>query len=75
MKKPDLDVIEGKKLYNKLLNTHICSHCKKPTIERCLSMFSNDVICLECKEAEKKYPEYKSIVGLILKEAGFRNKK
>lgn len=39
----------------------LCDRCKEPTNNiTTQSMFNEDVICMKCKEEEKKDPEYKA---------------
>lgn len=38
--------------------SQICDRCHKATIARIMSMFNTDMICPECKEAERKHPLY-----------------
>lgn len=41
----------------------ICDRCGKPLNGmRIMSMFNEDCICMECKEAERKKPEYTAAV-------------
>lgn len=35
-----------------------CDRCGKPLIVRIMSMMNDDCLCPECKEAEKKLPNY-----------------
>ena len=65
----DDDVEYGLKIYNKMVNTKVCQRCKKPTREKCLSLLNNEIICLECKEKEMKFPEYKVTQNQICDEA------
>lgn len=41
--------------------TH-CDRCGAPLTVRIMSMFNEDVICMECKEKERKHPDYKKAV-------------
>ncbi len=36
----------------------ICQRCHKPTATTIMSMFNTDMICPQCKEAERKHPMY-----------------
>ncbi len=36
----------------------ICDRCHKTTTTRIMSMFNMDMICPECKQAERKHPLY-----------------
>ena len=36
-----------------------CDHCRNTTASTIMSMFNNDNICADCKEAERKRPDYK----------------
>lgn len=36
-----------------------CCRCGKKLVSRTMSMFNEDIICLECKEEERKHPMYK----------------
>ena len=36
-----------------------CKRCQKETNCFTMSMFNTQEICMDCKEAEKKHPEYK----------------
>ena len=48
---------------DRMFNVKICDRCKKPiTGARIMSMYNNDVICMNCKDAEKKRPDYKEAV-------------
>ena len=41
----------------------ICDRCGKPLSSgRIMSMFNEDVLCMDCYEAEKKDPDYKKAV-------------
>ena len=43
------------------MNKSICDRCGDPTNGvTTMSMFNEDVICMSCKEKEKKDPEYKA---------------
>lgn len=43
------------------MNKSICDRCGEPTNGvTTMSMFNEDVICMSCKEKEKKDPEYKA---------------
>lgn len=35
-----------------------CDRCGKPTAVRIMSMFNTDMICMDCKDKEKKHPRY-----------------
>jgi hypothetical protein len=40
-----------------------CDRCHKPTNgTTIMSMYNNDVICMSCKDAEKKRDDYKTAV-------------
>ncbi len=39
-----------------------CQRCGKETICTIMSMFNTQMICLDCKDAEKKHPDYKAAV-------------
>ena len=40
-----------------------CDRCGKPLNGiRIMSMFNEDCLCMDCKEAERKKPEYRSAV-------------
>ena len=42
------------------MHREFCDRCGKPTNNlTIMSMFNNDIICMDCKEAERKLPEYK----------------
>jgi len=36
----------------------ICHRCRKKTNIHTMSMFNEDEICMACKDAEKKHPDY-----------------
>jgi hypothetical protein len=41
------------------MNKSICDRCGEPTNGvTIMSIFNEDIICMPCKEAEKKDPEY-----------------
>ena len=40
----------------------LCERCGKGAIARIMSMFNTQMICLECKEAEKQDPRYAEAV-------------
>lgn len=43
------------------MNKSICDRCGEPTNGvTTMSMFNEDVICMSCKDKEKKDPEYKA---------------
>lgn len=43
------------------MNKDICDRCKGSTNNSTtMSIFNEDVICMDCKEKEKKDPEYKA---------------
>ncbi len=43
------------------MNKSVCDRCGKPTGgHTIMSMFNNDVICMNCKEEEKNDPEYEA---------------
>ena len=43
------------------MNKSICDRCGEPTNGvTTMSMFNEDVICMDCKDKEKKDPEYKA---------------
>jgi hypothetical protein len=35
-----------------------CDRCNQPTVVRIMSMFNLDMICMDCKDKEKKHPRY-----------------
>jgi len=37
-----------------------CDRCHKQTYIHTMSMFNTDTICMECKTAERKRPDYKA---------------
>ena len=37
-----------------------CDRCDKPTNITIMSMFNAQMICMDCKGAERKLPEYKA---------------
>ena len=39
-----------------------CDRCGAPLTVRILSMYNEDVICMECKEKERKRPDYREAV-------------
>jgi len=39
-----------------------CERCGNEAIARIMSMFNTEMICLDCKEAEKKDPRYEQAV-------------
>lgn len=36
----------------------ICDRCKKPTNASIMSMFNTEILCMDCKDKEKKHPDY-----------------
>lgn len=36
-----------------------CVRCGKETVSHTMSMFNTDIICIECADEEKTFPEYK----------------
>jgi len=36
-----------------------CHRCRKETRTTTMSMFNEDVLCMDCKEKEKNHPKYK----------------
>ena len=43
------------------MNKHTCDRCEGPTNNTTtMSIFNTDVICMNCKDSEKKDPEYKA---------------
>ena len=40
-----------------------CDRCRKETNVHIMSMFNTDEICMECKDAERKRPDYKDAVA------------
>ena len=36
-----------------------CDRCGKETQATIMSMFNQDIICMDCKEQEKQRPDYK----------------
>lgn len=40
------------------MDTH-CHRCRKETQITTMSMFNEDVLCMDCKEKEKQHPDYK----------------
>ena len=43
------------------MRREICDRCKQPPINSTTikSMFNQDVLCMGCKDTEKKHPKYK----------------
>ena len=39
-----------------------CDRCGAPLTVRIMSMFNEDVICMECKKKERKRPDYSEAV-------------
>ena len=39
-----------------------CDRCGGPLTVRIMSMFNEDVICMDCKEKERKRPDYREAV-------------
>ena len=39
-----------------------CDRCGTPLTVRIMSMFNEDVICMACKEKERKRPDYREAV-------------
>ena len=39
-----------------------CDRCGAPLTVRIMSMFNEDVICMECKEKERQRPDYREAV-------------
>ena len=39
-----------------------CDRCGAPLTVRIMSMFNEDVICMACKEKERKRPDYREAV-------------
>jgi hypothetical protein len=37
----------------------ICKRCNKTANPHIMSMFSEDIICMSCKDIEMKHPKYK----------------
>lgn len=35
-----------------------CQRCGEPTIATIVSMFNTEEICMDCKDAEKRRPDY-----------------
>lgn len=42
----------------KIFSAKKCERCGAPLKMRCLSLTSDEVICVDCKEAERKTSEY-----------------
>ena len=40
-----------------------CHRCGKESNQYTMSKFNTDLICMECKEAEKKHPRYREAVA------------
>ena len=52
-----------------LFNAQFCDRCGKELgPARIMSMFNTDVICIPCKEAERKHPDYKKAVEADIAE-------
>lgn len=45
-----------------LMDRPICHRCGKETLCTIMSMFNTQMICMDCKEAEKKRPDYNQAV-------------
>lgn len=42
------------------MNSNYCDRCKIVAKQTTMSIFNQDIICINCKEKEKKDPEYKA---------------
>ena len=65
----DTDVSEGLKIWKKMQDLKVCPRCKKKMTAKGLSLLNDDIICEECKEKEKKLPEYSITAKNIVDEA------
>ena len=45
-----------------------CQRCGKETRTTIMSMFNTDIICMDCKEKEKKHPSYNAAVEVDNRE-------
>jgi hypothetical protein len=45
-----------------------CQRCYKKTNRTTMSMFNEEMICMECKDKEKKRPDYKLAVDTEMAE-------
>lgn len=54
---------------DKFFTQQNCDRCGKPlTNGRIMSMLNTECICMECKEAERKLPEYREAARRELEE-------
>lgn len=50
-------------MYDEFFMKKVCDRCSKDLSQgRIMSMFNEDCICMECKEQERKRPDYKQAV-------------
>lgn len=75
MSSEDLDSIEGFKIWSKIQEAKVCDRCGKKMDSKGLSIFDDEILCAECKEKEKKFPEYSIIAKNICDEAKAELKK
>ena len=52
-----------KRIMDSFFTKQFCDRCGKPLTVRIMSMYNEDVICPECKDAETKRPDYASAVA------------
>lgn len=52
-----------------------CDRCRKETLATIMSKFNRDIICMDCKDKERKHPDYKraSDAEFETVKAGFYN--
>ena len=52
-----------------------CDRCYKETKVHIMSMFNEDVICMDCKDEERNHPDYKKAQAAELKavQEGVKN--
>lgn len=53
-------------------NSNRCQHCSRESFALIMSMFDESMICMSCKDAEKKRPDYKAAERKDLQEYASR---
>lgn len=48
--------------------TTTCERCRKPVDSVMMSMLNRQMVCLECKDKERKHPRYKEAAAAELAE-------
>jgi len=71
----DLDSKEGFKIWSRIQEAKVCSRCGQKMNSKGLSFFNDEILCAECKEKEKKLPEYAMTAKNICDEAKAELKK